>query len=95
MVIYLWAKKSSQLLQYIKIFYKESYMRNDRKKKCVRCGNVITPNEDETWFAEGSYYSVKLCRCPECKAINVLKYYIDPQDKHGGINFDLRYYTYI
>jgi len=64
----------------------------ENERKCKRCKHVLV--ETEAWFEEGSDYSVKLCRCSECGAVNIVRYYPDFQSKIGGINFDLRYYTY-
>lgn len=66
------------------------------EKKCVGCGARLKLKEVENWIDNhGTDYSTKLCKCPICKQINVVEYYVDYQTKEfGGVNFDSRFYDY-
>lgn len=57
---------------------------------CQQCGTATEYQPDEVIWDYGTGYDVKLVRCPECDAINILKYYEHDID----VNNDERYYIY-
>lgn len=45
--------------------------------ECAKCGHSFSlqSKEVKTWWNDsGTYGSVKLCECPKCKRINIIKY---------------------
>lgn len=59
-------------------------------KECKKCKTTFSYKPEDTWWDEKGYgYSTKLCRCPECGCINVIKH---DQDVGLDINSDSRYY---
>jgi hypothetical protein len=57
---------------------------------CKQCESYIEiQNVKIIWDEKGSGYSTKLCQCPNCKTLNVIKYY---EDCSLDLNKDTRYF---
>ena len=61
-------------------------------KKCTQCDHQLWYEPSDVWWVEnGSGYSTKLVRCPNCGRINILRYAYDIHFK-TCVNEDERYY---
>lgn len=59
---------------------------------CPTCDERFYYTDEDVWFDEHSCgFSVKLTKCPRCRAIRSIKYY---EDKNLDINNDERFYEY-
>lgn len=62
----------------------------DNSKECTQCGNKFIYLSNQCFFDDNGYgYSTKLCRCPHCNQINVIKHY---EDYGLEVNKDKRFY---
>lgn len=58
-------------------------------KTCMKCSDGFSYTEEDAKWHECSTYSVKVVKCPHCKAVNVLRYI---EDSGLHVNTDERYY---
>lgn len=60
------------------------------KQKCCGCHNRFEYTNEETWWDyKGMDYDAKLVRCPDCGAVNVIKYLEMPDREEWLIDLDL------
>lgn len=60
------------------------------KMKCIQCQEDFECTDELVYWDDRGYgYSTKLCRCPHCGQINILKY---KQDYGFDVNKDERWY---
>lgn len=63
-------------------------------KKCKYCKQNFDP-EEKSWWDENGTVSTKLCVCPHCDGVQVLKYgdqLLGSSSKNYNLNKDKRYY---
>lgn len=72
--------------------YEEEFSNIQNYCTCHSCNESFVFEPDDIWWDENSCgYSTKLCKCPYCGSINIVKYI---EDYGLDVNFDERFYLY-
>ena len=62
----------------------------EEHKECKKCKTIFSYSPEDVWWDEnGTGYSTKLTKCPECGCINIIQY---NEDYGLDVNNDRRFF---